>query len=186
MLGLSSPNYHRVASDGVALILHFLYLFSSRDEHLADSVNSYQLVLDKLGHKPAKIYAHLQFVASIVANHYMSLCAADIILEYLVVMYQLPDLEALSAKWRRWVALGSNCLLTMLNCYNPHWTTITFAVYAKSLFMSFWMTKIWYNFDQIRTILERNSLSAITLLLAMVILITVLVATKECHCFFRM
>lgn len=190
----------RLISDGTVLVLHFIYLLSSRDPNLGKhwtvrrtvissccsfSVkpnDSYQHLLDILGSSMANLYAHVLFLSSVVGNHYMLVCAADIILEYLAVSLQQQYIRV-DPSWRRWVALMANCVLTGLNCWNVQWTTATFAIYMKSLFMSFWMAKIWLNLPTIRATFYENREDIALLLCLTLTLLLLLVATKEFRCF---
>ncbi|XP_058443245.1 uncharacterized protein LOC131425395 [Malaya genurostris] len=178
-----TPSYFRLVSDGAVLVLHFIYFGSSIDLSLAHPNDSYQFLLNSLGDGVATIYAHVQFTASIVGNIYMLICASDIILEYMTILiYPQPNATSLFL-WRRWVAVAATCLLTALNCYNIQWTTTTFAIYIKSLFMSFWVAKIWFNWSSIRATVTANE-SGLTLMMILTFgLIVLLIAIKEFDCF---
>ncbi|XP_039434773.1 uncharacterized protein LOC120416926 [Culex pipiens pallens] len=175
--------YLRYAGDGSVLALHFVYLASSREVWLAKPNESLRLVADSLGSPMASIYAHLQFLVSVLGNHYMSVCASDIVLEYLGILLQQQRMVPLDPVWRAYCALFGNALLTALNCHSVPWTTATFAVYMKSLFMSFWLAKVWFNLPAIQAAITSNQQDFLLLCALTFTLLIILISTKELGCF---
>ncbi|KAL1377252.1 hypothetical protein pipiens_016392 [Culex pipiens pipiens] len=154
--------YLRYAGDGSVLALHFVYLASSREVWLAKPNESLRLVADSLGSPVASIYAHLQFLVSVLGNHYMAVCASDIVLEYLGILLQQQRMVPLDPR---------------------PWTTATFAVYMKSLFMSFWLAKVWFNLPAIQAAITSNQQDFLLLCALTFTLLIILISTKELGCF---
>ncbi|XP_029717486.2 uncharacterized protein LOC115260608 [Aedes albopictus] len=175
-------SHFRLVSDGAVLVLHFIYLVSCRDSGLVQPVDCFRFILETIGPQMASVYVYIQFFASVIGNHYMSLCACDIIVEYVDVLLEYRYREVTMRTthyWRRWIALGSNLLLTIFNSCSIHWATPSYAIYMKVLFISFWALKIWLNVGLVKT----NGQELVLLLPATMILLVLLIAIKELKCF---
>ncbi|XP_062540960.1 uncharacterized protein LOC134209001 [Armigeres subalbatus] len=175
------PESHfRLVSDGTVLILHFIYLVRSRDSELVNPVESFRFILATNGPQLASAYVYIQFFSSVIGNHYMTLCACDIIVEYVDILLEHRfRIIATNHHWRRSIALGSNLLLTVFNCCSIHWTTPSYCIYMKVLFISFWMLKIWLKI----TSAEFGGQDLALPLLSTIILLMFLIAIKELKCF---
>lgn len=145
--------------------------------------DSFRFLLKAIGPQMARVYVCIQFITSIVGNHYMSLCASDIIVEYVDILLEQRFHIGVDQFWRRWIALGSNLLLTIFNCCSVHWTTPSYGIYMKVLFISFWMAKIWINFPSLVMIIRNNWQLPVLLLILTIALLALLLAIKELACF---
>ncbi|XP_065077040.1 uncharacterized protein LOC135700451 [Ochlerotatus camptorhynchus] len=179
----SLENHFRLVSDGAVLVLHFIYLVSSRDSGLVPPADSFRFLLKTIGPQMARVYVCIQFMSSIVGSHYMSLCACDIIVEYVDILLEQRFHIGVDQCWRRWIALASNLLLTIFNCCSVHWTTPSYGIYMKVLFISFWMAKIWLNFPSLVIIIRNNWQHPALLFILTIALLALLVAIKELKCF---